>query len=282
MYAYIGVAIVLLLGLITALLFRSFLPFLKHLRPISLFLIPACLAGLIFGTFLIVIYVDPGLLFRVPLGLVAFLLQSMFYLLFLATAYGIYFLIVYQKELPARLKQYLTSLLRYLRKMRRLRALKRALARKKAEAEAAAREAQAEANARLPILATSALALAPRDKMLLKLRRSQRHNRWGAPLFVLDARLDVPSEARHYIHTYGLGSRLVYESAERQRHAAAAAAHLIDSHNDTGMLAPAGEQAKGAARTFCSMECTSNAPPWKNSWRQKVKLGRPQKGSKPI
>ena len=107
--------------------------------------------------------------------------------------------------------------------------LKRVLAEKKAEAEAAARKAALTA-------ATNALALAPLEKMYLKLKRSQRYNMWGSVIFVLDARMDVPAGARQYIYTYGLGNRLVYESEDRQKHRQRALAHGMASADAAGSM----------------------------------------------
>lgn len=103
--------------------------------------------------------------------------------------------------------------------------------------------------ANLPVVIQEFLPLVP-DKMLLKLKRSQKRKRNGATVFMLDARMDVPPDARDRIARYGLGHRVVYESAERLRHLEAAAGHLAASRNDTSLLAPAGEQAKGALKSF--------------------------------
>jgi hypothetical protein len=72
----------------------------------------------------------------------------------------------------------------------------------------------------------------------------------GANIYMLDARIDASNEVRALIQEHGFGSRLIYESSARQKHAARAQAHLAGSGNDTSLLAAPSTQAKGVVKTF--------------------------------
>lgn len=91
--------------------------------------------------------------------------------------------------------------------------------------------------------------LPPGQPMALKLKRTQKQGLTG-PIYMLDARIDVSAEVRALIIKHNLSSRVIYESSDRQRHAANAEAHLAGSHSDTGFFAPPRDQAMGAAKTL--------------------------------
>src|SRR5262249_42958370 len=96
----------------------------------------------------------------------------------------------------------------------------------------------------------SPTASTPRDGMWLKLKRSEKQSRMGSLIYVLDARMDVSPDVREKITKYGLGELVVYESSRRQAHKEAVQEHLQGSGNQTSIFAPAGEQAKAAAKSF--------------------------------
>lgn len=94
---------------------------------------------------------------------------------------------------------------------------------------------------------------APATGMQLKIKRSERQSFTGKPIFVLDARMAVSAEIADKIRKYGLGDRVVYDSAARQRYQEAAAAHAENTRDSTSIFAPASEQWKGIGRTFWSI-----------------------------
>jgi hypothetical protein len=75
--------------------------------------------------------------------------------------------------------------------------------------------------------------------MALKLKRTQKPSFSGV-IYMLDA----------LIATHNLGSRVIYESSDRQKHAENVQAHLANSHNQTSVFAPPSQQAAGIAKTF--------------------------------
>ena len=98
-----------------------------------------------------------------------------------------------------------------------------------------------------PALSPTALA----HGMALKLKRSQRSTFTGAPLFVLDARMEVSAEISTHIQRYRLSDTLIYESSDRQKtHGGDASAFGRFAGRHKSFLAPAGDQMKGAGRTF--------------------------------
>src|SRR5262249_24469228 len=64
-------------------------------------------------------------------------------------------------------------------------------------------------------------AVSSSSKMQLKLKRSQRKSFTGKMIFVVDARMEIPPAERELIEKYRLGSTVIYDSADRQRHAEA-------------------------------------------------------------
>ena len=72
----------------------------------------------------------------------------------------------------------------------------------------------------------------------------------GGLIYMLDARIDVSAEAQPLIQKHNLGSRVIYESEARQRHAARAQEHLAGSRDGTSLFAPPSKQAAGVAKTF--------------------------------
>src|SRR5581483_6212393 len=100
------------------------------------------------------------------------------------------------------------------------------------------------------ILPPISIDLPPSQPIALKLKRSKKRGTMGGTIYMLDARIDVSAEFRDLIVTHKLGSRLIYESEARQKHAAKAQAHLASSRSDTSLFAPPSEQAAGAAKTF--------------------------------
>lgn len=71
---------------------------------------------------------------------------------------------------------------------------------------------------------------APLEKIVLKLKRSQRASALGGkPTFMLDARVDLPPDDRSLIAKYRLGSLIVYDSKARQKHQEAAYGHFTDA-----------------------------------------------------
>lgn len=89
----------------------------------------------------------------------------------------------------------------------------------------------------------------PRQPIVLRLKRSQKPAMTGM-IYMLDARIDLSAEVQSLITTHKLGSRVIYESEARQRHAENVRGHLDNSRSDTPMFAPAGDQAKGLGRTL--------------------------------
>jgi len=92
--------------------------------------------------------------------------------------------------------------------------------------------------------------LPPQQPIVLKLKRSQKQGAMGGNIYMLDARIDVSAEVRALIAAHNFGSRVIYESAARQKHAAKTQAHLADSRDNTSLFAPPSQQAMGVANTF--------------------------------
>lgn len=87
------------------------------------------------------------------------------------------------------------------------------------------------------------------DKIVLKLRRSQRSGALGGkPIFVLDARVDVPPDDRDLIAKYRLGGITVYDSKARKQHAETAYGHFTEA----GMPVGAGRSLWRSARGIAS------------------------------
>jgi hypothetical protein len=92
--------------------------------------------------------------------------------------------------------------------------------------------------------------LHPDQPMALKLRRSQRDGALGGAIYMLDARIEVSAEVNSLIAKHRLGSRLIYESEARQKHAARAQSHLAGSKDNTSLFAPPSAQAAGIAKSI--------------------------------
>lgn len=92
--------------------------------------------------------------------------------------------------------------------------------------------------------------LPPGQPIALKLKRTQKQAAMGGLIYMLDARIDVSAEVRSLIAQHRLGSRLIYESEARQKHAEKAKAHLDGSRDGTSIFAPPSAQAMGLAKTF--------------------------------
>ncbi|WP_316158325.1 MULTISPECIES: DUF4189 domain-containing protein [unclassified Bradyrhizobium] len=90
----------------------------------------------------------------------------------------------------------------------------------------------------------------PLEGIVLKLKRSQKTGAMGGLIYMLDARIDASQETLSLIAKHNLGGRLIYESEARQKHVAAAQGHLAATRGGPSLLAPASEQAKGAAGTI--------------------------------
>jgi Domain of unknown function (DUF4189) len=89
----------------------------------------------------------------------------------------------------------------------------------------------------------------PRQPIVLRLKRSQKPAMRGM-IYMLDAQIDLSAEVQSLITMHKLGSRVIYESEARQRHAENARGHLDNSRSDTPIFASAGDQAKGIGRTL--------------------------------
>jgi hypothetical protein len=100
-----------------------------------------------------------------------------------------------------------------------------------------------------PVPATQFQAAAPLDGIVLKLKRTQKQG-FSGPIYMLDARMDASAQIRALIAQHKLGSRVIYESSDRERHRDAARAHLDGSGNQTGFFAPPSEQLGGIAKSF--------------------------------
>lgn len=100
----------------------------------------------------------------------------------------------------------------------------------------------------------------PTDRISLRLRRSQRSGLLGGkPIFALDARADVASEARGLIAKYQLGSLVVYDSATRKQSQEQAYAHFSDASTSRGLASSLWSNARGlasAAMTALSLRIT--------------------------
>jgi hypothetical protein len=85
----------------------------------------------------------------------------------------------------------------------------------------------------------------------LLIKRSQRESAIAKkPVFMLDARMEVCTEHRALIRKHGLGTRVVYDSAARQKHMENATSHLDATRDIPGMFAPPAEQTKGVVRSL--------------------------------
>jgi hypothetical protein len=88
----------------------------------------------------------------------------------------------------------------------------------------------------------------PYDKIVLKLRRSQRTTALaGKPVFILDARVDVPPQSRALIAKYRLGAMVVYDSTARKQKAEAAYAHFTEASMPVGAGRSLWKNARGLA-----------------------------------
>ena len=92
--------------------------------------------------------------------------------------------------------------------------------------------------------------MSPSTPIVLKLKRSQRQGTLGGKIYELDARIDVSAEVRSLIAQHNVGSRLIYESVARQKHAERTKEHLEGSRSNASFFAPPSAQAMGAAKTF--------------------------------
>jgi hypothetical protein len=90
----------------------------------------------------------------------------------------------------------------------------------------------------------------PLEGIVLKLKRSQKTGAMGGIIYMLDARIDASQETLNLISRHSLGGRLIYESEARQKHTANAQGHLANTKGGPSLLAPASEQAMGAAKTI--------------------------------
>jgi hypothetical protein len=90
----------------------------------------------------------------------------------------------------------------------------------------------------------------PLEGIVLRLKRSQKTSTMGNIIYMLDARIDASQETLDLIYRHSLGGRLIYESEARQKHAANAQGHLANTRGGPSLLAPASEQAMGAAKTM--------------------------------
>lgn len=93
-------------------------------------------------------------------------------------------------------------------------------------------------------------SMPPLEGVVLKLKRSQKTGTMGGIIYMLDARIDASQETLSLIAKHNLGSRLIYESEARQKHATAAQEHLAATRGGPSVFAPASEQAKGASGTI--------------------------------
>ena len=84
---------------------------------------------------------------------------------------------------------------------------------------------------------------------MLKIKKSTKEGRFGATIYMIDARMDASAAIRAAIAKHRLGGRVIYESSARQRHAEATKRHL-DSTRGQPIFAPADEQFKGTLKTF--------------------------------
>ena len=98
-----------------------------------------------------------------------------------------------------------------------------------------------------------ALVVAPvsfPSKMNLKLRRSQGTSVRGKIIFMLDARMEVPREEYELIGRYGLGSRVIYDSADRKAYNEAMQAQVKAMKQDRGYGFSAKGQLLGAGKAL--------------------------------
>lgn len=92
--------------------------------------------------------------------------------------------------------------------------------------EPARQEPLSPARAPLPTAAPADQSFAPPGKNYLKMRRSQRATMIaGNPVFMLDARVELSAEDYALVRKYKLFGEVVYDSKERQAHAANAEMH---------------------------------------------------------
>jgi hypothetical protein len=89
----------------------------------------------------------------------------------------------------------------------------------------------------------------PRQPIVLRLKRSQKPGFWST-IYMLDARIDVSAEIRSLIDKHKLGTRVIYESEARQRHAANTRDHLEASRPGVSFFAPPREQTKDFGRVL--------------------------------
>lgn len=94
-------------------------------------------------------------------------------------------------------------------------------------------------------------SLAPNTPPQLKMKRSQRETGiMGKTIFMLDARMEVNADDAALIKKQKLDKEVIYESSARKKHKEAAAAHAESTSDMPSMLAPPGEQAKGALKSL--------------------------------
>jgi hypothetical protein len=226
------------LFLLFALVFARSKNVFRPLRPTLHFVIPASLLCLLFPLALLV----HNKVISVPVSSrIGEYFGTVFLLYF---GFGVAFVSLH-KPSRACLATFPAAYRKHRRKMRRLRRLKRALERNRL-ADDLKRRREEEAAERTPVLPA---IIVPAHGIAIKLKRSQK-NRRSVPIFMLDARLDSSKHFLACIQKYGLARQIVYDSAARRHHQEAIERHLTHSHNDTALLAPASDQAKGIAKTF--------------------------------
>ena len=90
----------------------------------------------------------------------------------------------------------------------------------------------------------------PVKGMALRLKRGERAGAFGRVIFTLDARIDVSEENRALIIKYNLGSRVIYESANREKYREKTRQHAENSRDTPGFRASSEQQFFGIGKTL--------------------------------
>jgi hypothetical protein len=87
-------------------------------------------------------------------------------------------------------------------------------------------------------------------KMQLKIKRSQRSSVMGKVIYILDARIEVPTEERQLIEKYRLGDLVIYDSTNRKKHGESLQQHIESTRENPSLADSAETQLLGVGKTL--------------------------------
>jgi hypothetical protein len=87
-------------------------------------------------------------------------------------------------------------------------------------------------------------------KMQLKLKRSQRSTVMGKVIYILDARIEMPTEERQLIEKYRLGDLVIYDSTNRKKHGESLQQHIESTRENPSLADSAETQLLGVGKTL--------------------------------